>query len=430
MTQLLSAKSGKMTPEIERVAFHEDVNPTDLMVKVAEGKIAILANINHKNVIPTGVGEGLSVKVNANIGTSPKKSDLDYELKKLKVCEENKTDTVMDLSTGGDIDLNRKQLLAATSLPLGTVPIYQSGVTAINKFNAIEELDEEQLFTDIENHCRDGVDFITVHCGVTLEVIKALKEQTRTCGIVSRGGSMLASWMEINKKQNPLYSRYDDLLDIAKTYDTTLSLGDGLRPGCGDDAGDRAQYLETIVLGELVNRARKAGVQTMIEGPGHVPLHLVSGMIQQIKTLTQNAPLYVLGPLVTDIAPGYDHITSAIGGAIAASAGADFLCYVTPSEHLGLPEAEQVKAGIIATRLAAHAADVARGNKNAIKRDLLMSQARYALDWKTQAKFSLDPSMFESYDLLKNTDEPTCTMCGKFCSMKQMKEHLAVTKSN
>jgi len=427
MTQLLSAKAGKITPELEHVAKQENIDIKNLQEKVASGKVVILANINHRNVFPIGVGEGLTVKINANIGTSPKKSDLEYELKKLKICEEYKAHTVMDLSTGGDINSTRRALIAATSLPLGTVPIYQSGVKAINDFDSIHNLSEDQLFSDIENHCKDGVDFITVHCGVTQEVVNALKQQGRVCGIVSRGGSMLAKWMEINKKQNPLYTRYDELLDIARTYDTTLSLGDGLRPGCGSDAGDRAQYMETIVLGELVNRARKAGVQTMIEGPGHVPLHEVQGMIQQIKILTNHAPLYVLGPLVTDIAPGYDHITSAIGGAIAASAGADFLCYVTPSEHLGLPETEQVKAGIIATLIAAHSADIAKGNKKAVERDYLMSKARFSLDWKEQVKHCIDPTVFESYGLLNENAEP-CTMCGKFCSMKQMQE-LSLTSS-
>ncbi|MEW5821378.1 MAG: phosphomethylpyrimidine synthase ThiC [Cyanobacteriota bacterium] len=427
MTQLLSAKAGKITPELEQVAVQEKIDQNVLLDRVSKGEVVILANINHKNVIPTGVGNGLKVKVNANIGTSHKKSEISNEMHKLRVCEEAKADTVMDLSTGNDIDETRRKLISSTSLPLGTVPIYQAGVDAININDKIESLDEDQLFRDIEKHCKDGVDFITVHCGVTQEVVQALKEQGRVCGIVSRGGSMLAAWMEKNKRQNPLYTRYDDLLDIARAYDTTLSLGDGLRPGCGNDAGDRAQYMETIVLGELVNRARKASVQTMIEGPGHVPLHLIKGMIQQIKVLTQNAPLYVLGPLVTDIAPGYDHITSAIGGAIAASSGADFLCYVTPSEHLGLPEVEQVKAGIIATRIAAHAADVSNGNQYSINQDLLMSKARFALDWKAQANHSIDPDVFNEYKLLE--DKEGCTMCGKFCSMKQMQEHLVGTGS-
>lgn len=427
MTQLSSAKAGKLTPEMEQVALREGLNPQYLMERVATGEVAILANVNHKNVRPVGVGKGLTVKVNANIGNSHKKSEIADEIDKLKVCEENNADTYMDLSTGENIDEIRRTLIASSYLPIGTVPIYQAGVNAINSGESIKDLDEDQLFRDIEKHCKDGVDFITVHCGVTQEVIRALKEQGRICGVVSRGGSMLAGWMERNQRQNPLYTRYDDLLDIAKSYDTTLSLGDGLRPGCGDDAGDRAQYMETIILGELVNRARKANVQTMIEGPGHVPLHLVEGMIQQIKVLTQNAPLYVLGPLVTDIAPGYDHITAAIGGAVAATAGADFLCYVTPSEHLGLPEASQVKAGIIATKIAAHAADVAHGNKYSIERDLKMSQARFALDWKEQSRYSLDPSVFQEYNLMDEGNEG-CTMCGKFCSMKQMQEHLVATK--
>lgn len=424
MTQLIAAQKGKITPELDHVAQNEGIDKQVLLESVAKGHTVILANVNHKNVTPTGVGDCLKVKVNANIGTSAEKSGIEEEIAKLRVCEENKADTFMDLSTGLHIDETRTKLIEATSLPVGTVPIYQTGGESIKNTGSVAELDEDALFQTIENHCKGGVDFITVHCGVTRSVVAALKEQGRTTGIVSRGGAMLASWMELNEKENPLFARYDDLLDIAKTYDCTLSLGDGLRPGCGDDAGDRAQYLETIILGQLVNRARKAGVQTMIEGPGHVPLHMVEGMIQQIKVLTQNAPLYVLGPLVTDIAPGYDHITAAIGGAAAAKAGADFLCYVTPSEHLGLPELDQVKTGIISSRIAAHAADVARGNKQAIQKDKSMSEHRFNLDWQGQAALAIDPSVFEEYGLLVGKEQTPCTMCGELCSMKQSKKHL------
>jgi len=419
MTQLESARKGQITEEMQRIAVKEEISAQDLMQKVAEGKVVILRNINHENVIPTGVGEGLSIKVNANIGTSNQRSCLEEELVKLEMAEKTGADAVMDLSTGQNISATRKQILEKAKVPIGTVPIYQAGVESIRDKESVLDLDKDKLFSTIEEHCRDGVDFITVHCGVTKAVVNALREQGRVTGIVSRGGSMHASWIQGHGKENPLYEYYDELLDIAKTYDTTISLGDGLRPGCGADAGDRAQVMETIVLGELVNRARKAGVQSMVEGPGHVPLNYVSGMIQTIKTLTNNAPLYVLGPLVTDIAPGYDHITSAIGGTLAAMSGADFLCYVTPSEHIGLPSLEQVREGVIACKIAAHAADVAKGRKSSIERDRQMSIARMNLDWTTQAQYAIDKDIFEKID-----DGSPCTMCGEYCSMKLVKQYL------
>ncbi len=419
MTQLESARQNELTPEMQAVANKEDISAEILMQKIAEGKVVILKNINHKNVIPTGVGEGLSIKVNANIGTSNQRSCLEEELIKLDMAEKTGADAVMDLSTGQNISATRKEIISKAKVPIGTVPVYQAGIETIRNRESIMELDKDKLFSVIEEHCRDGVDFITVHCGVTKAVVKALKEQGRTTGIVSRGGSMHASWIEGHKQENPLYEFYDELLDIAKTYDTTLSLGDGLRPGCGADAGDRAQVMETIILGELVNRARKAGVQSMVEGPGHVPLNLVACMIQTIKTLTQGAPLYVLGPLVTDIAPGYDHITSAIGGTLAGMSGADFLCYVTPSEHIGLPNLEQVKQGVIACKIAAHSADVAKGRKSSIERDRQMSVARMDLDWTKQAEYALDKDIFEKID-----NGSPCTMCGEYCSMKLVKQYL------
>ncbi len=419
MTQIDSARKKEFTPEMEAVALKEGICPEELMEKVAEGKIVILKNINRKNVIPTGIGEGLSVKINANIGTSTQRSCIEEELIKLETAEKAGADAIMDLSTGENIDKTRKEILSKATVPIGTVPIYQAGVEAIRNKESVLDLNKDKIFSAIEAQCKDGVDFITVHCGVTKAVVKALKEQGRITGIVSRGGSMLASWIEGHGLENPLYEYYDELLEIVKPYDVTLSLGDGLRPGCGADAGDRAQVMETIILGELVNRARKAGVQSMVEGPGHVPLNLVSGMIQTIKTLTQEAPLYVLGPLVTDIAPGYDHITSAIGGTLAAMSGADFLCYVTPSEHLGLPGLEQVKQGIIASKIAAHAADVAKGRKNAIERDRQMSIARMNLDWSKQAEFAIDKDIFEKIE-----NGSPCTMCGEYCSMKLVKQYL------
>ena len=419
MTQLLNALNNKITPEMEAIALKEEIDVKTLMQNVADGRVVILKNKNHENVIPTAVGEGLTIKVNANIGTSMQRSSIEQELDKLKIIEQAGADTVMDLSTGDNLDETRLKIISESSIPVGTVPIYQAGKEAIDEKKSVLELSKDKLFSDIEKHCKDGVDFITVHCGVTREVLNNLKKQGRVTDIVSRGGAMLAAWIEGNKRENPLYEYYDDLLDIARTYDTTLSLGDGLRPGCGADAGDRAQVTESIVLGELVNRARKAGVQTMVEGPGHVPLNLIPAMIQTIKALTHNAPLYVLGPLVTDIAPGYDHITGAIGGTLAAYHGADFLCYVTPAEHLGLPNDEQVKLGVIASKIAAHAADIAKGRRGSIDKDLQMSIARKNLDWEKQASYALDKSVFECIEKGK-----PCTMCSNYCSIKIMSEFM------
>jgi phosphomethylpyrimidine synthase len=346
------------------------------------------------------------------------RSDLQTELDKVRIIELTGADVLMDLSTGQDIDGTRKAILAATKLPIGTVPMYQAGKEAFDDFQDVGKLSKDKLFSDIEKQCRDGVDFITVHCGVTKFVVEQLERQGRVTDIVSRGGSMLACRIKATGEENPLYEYYDELLEIAREYDCTLSLGDGLRPGCGNDAGDRAQVAETMILGELVKRARDFGVQAMVEGPGHVPLNKIPAMMETIKVLTDYAPLYVLGPLVTDIAPGYDHITSAIGGTLAAYHGADFLCYVTPAEHLGLPDVKQVREGIIASKIAAHAADVARGNKAAIEHDRLMSEARKNLDWEAQRRYALDKCVFEGV----NVGEP-CTMCGKYCSMKIFNEY-------
>ena len=421
MTQIDCARKNELTPEVEKIAETEGVSPIELMAKVAEGKVAVLKNINHKNIASIGIGEGLSIKVNANIGTSKQRSSIEEEIKKLEIAQKTGAHTVMDLSTGEDIDNTRRIILEKSKVPIGTVPVYQIGIEAIKNQESFLETDKDKIFSVIENHCRDGVDFITVHCGVTRNVVKCLEQEKRITGIVSRGGSMHASWIKKHNKENPLYEYFDELLDIVKSYDTTLSLGDGIRPGCGADAGDRSQVMETIILGELVQRARKAGVQTMVEGPGHVPLNLIAGMIETIKTLTKQAPLYVLGPLVTDIAPGYDHITSAIGGTVAAFSGADFLCYVTPSEHLGLPDLEQVKQGVIKSAIAAHAADVAKGRKKSIEKDRLMSVARMNLDWKKQAEYAIDKNVFENID----NGEP-CTMCGEYCSMKIFKESVKI----
>ncbi len=417
-TQITEAKKGNITPEMEFIAEKENIDVNVLREKIAQGRVVILKNNLRHDVIPTGVGEGLTVKINANIGTSFERSSTEEEIQKVKVIEASGAHVLMDLSTGHNIDETRMAIIKSTKLPIGTVPMYQAGKEAIDEFNDIGRLSKDKLFSDIEKHCRSGIDFITVHCGVTKFVVDALEKQGRVTDIVSRGGSMLACWIKATGKENPLYEYYDELLDIVKKYDVTLSLGDGLRPGCGYDAGDRAQVAETIVLGELVKRARKAGVQSMVEGPGHVPLNKIPAMMETIKVLTDYAPLYVLGPIVTDIAPGYDHITAAIGGTLAAYHGADFLCYVTPAEHIGLPNAKQVREGIITSLIAAHAADVARGNAAAIERDKKMSEARKNLDWDEQAKYAVDKCVFE-----KIMNGKPCTMCGQYCSMKIFNEY-------
>lgn len=417
-TQIIEAKKGNITPEMFTVAEKEGLTKQEIIEKVAAGRIVILKNNRRENVVPTAVGEGTTVKVNANIGTSLERSNIKEELDKVKIIEATGADVLMDLSTGDNIDETRRAIIASTNLPIGTVPMYQAGKEAIDINKTLAKLSKDKLFSDIEKQCKDGIDFITVHCGVTKFVVDQLEKQGRVMDIVSRGGSMLAAWIKATGKENPLYEYYDELLEIAREYDCTLSLGDGLRPGCIADAGDRAQVAETIVLGELTKRAREAGVQAMIEGPGHVSLDKIPSMIETIKVLTDYAPLYVLGPLVTDIAPGYDHITSAIGGTLAAYHGADFLCYVTPAEHLGLPDVKQVREGIIASKIAAHSADIARGHKKALQMDLDMAVARKNLDWDEQKRCSLDKCVFNELDKGK-----PCTMCGQYCSVKIFKEY-------
>ena len=332
----------------------------------------------------------------------------------------------MDLSTGGDIPALRRAVIAASPIPVGTVPIYQAGIEAMAKHGSMVEMTPDELFNVIEEHARDGVDFVTVHCGVTRAAIARLKQQGRVADVVSRGGAFLIGWILHNEQENPLYEYYDRLLEIAREYDVTLSLGDGMRPGSLSDATDRAQIEELITIGELVQRALQAGVQVMIEGPGHLPLNQIEANVQLQKSICKGAPFYVLGPLVTDIGAGYDHITGAIGGAIAAAAGADFLCYVTPAEHLSLPEAEDVKQGIIASRIAAHAADIVKGVKGAAESDLKMSRARKQLDWETQATLTFDPEKSRQVHRKISSSGKACSMCGSFCAMKLVEEYLGV----
>ncbi len=424
MTQLEQARKGIITEAMERVARKENIDPEILRSSIAEGTVVIPSNINHKHLDPVGIGKGLTIKVNANIGTSRDQADVADELSKLSAAIDSKADAVMDLSTGGDITKIRRAILQDLKLPIGTVPIYQAVVETVRDLGGVIHLTPDLLFGAVELQAEDGVDFMTIHCGVTLDALERLRFQGRSTDIVSRGGAFLATWMLSNQKENPFYEDYDRLLSIARKYDVTLSLGDGLRPGSLADATDRAQIHELMTLGELTQRAWDAGVQVMIEGPGHIPLHEVEANVVLQKRLCQGAPFYVLGPLVTDIAAGYDHIACAIGGAVAGMAGADFLCYVTPAEHLKLPSPEDVKEGVIASRIAAHAADIARGRTGAIEWDNAMSKARKALDWKKQIALSIDPSKAKAYrDSSKPSSDDVCTMCGEFCAIKIVRDY-------
>jgi phosphomethylpyrimidine synthase len=413
-----------MSDGLRTVAKREQVSVRLLTSGITKGHIVLVKNRKHR-IVPLAIGKGLRTKVNANIGTSPDVARVNYELKKLTTAIEAGADTVMDLSTGGNVDRIRREILRASSVPIGTVPIYQVAIEARKRKKSFIEASVDEIFDGIERHLDDGVDFITVHCGVTRESIKGMKRKKRVCGVVSRGGSMMIEWMSNHKRENPLFEYYDRLLDVAKKYNATLSLGDGLRPGSIADATDQYQIGELIVIGQLVQRARKAGVSVMVEGPGHIPIHEIEANIRLEKTICDGAPFYVLGPLVTDIGAGYDHIVSAIGGALAAYYGADYLCYVTPSEHLGLPTVEEVREGVIASRLAAHAADIAKGIRSARHIDLEVSKARYALNWHTVFKLLVDTKKARKiFKRSRSKSFHTCTMCGEFCAMKKTKEVL------
>ncbi|MCL6120498.1 MAG: phosphomethylpyrimidine synthase ThiC [Deltaproteobacteria bacterium] len=425
INQISAAKQDIITDEMKACALVEGVAPEKIREDVMNGFTVITKN-RLRDIKPLAVGKDLKTKVNANIGSSGDNHDIEEELEKLMTAIKSGADAVMDLSTGGNIVEFRSYILKNSSVPIGTVPLYEAfqpavekGIINPNSADFIDKFDPEYLFDVIERQCEEGIDFITVHCGLTLKAISTMNKQTRIMGIVSRGGSLIASWMIRNNKENPLYENYERLLKIAKKNDVVLSLGDGLRPGCLHDATDRAQITELITLGELQKKALEEGVQVMIEGPGHVPLNQVEENIKLEKSLCNGAPFYVLGPLVTDIAPGYDHITSAIGGAIAAGAGADFLCYVTPAEHLRLPSVSDVKEGVIAAKIAAHAGDIAKGIKGAANLDLEMSKNRRAMNWEKQYECALDTERAkEMRASLPLKDDKVCSMCSSYCSIK------------
>jgi len=419
LTQLEMARRGIVSEEMAACAKQENVTPEAVRKGVEDGTIVVVRNNRHPSIAPLAIGKGLRTKINTNIGTSKDRADTALELEKVRVSVAAGTDTIMDLSTGGDLGAIRRAVIGASTVAVGTVPIYQAAVEAVRAGKAIVEMTAGDLFRAIEENGEDGVDFVTVHCGVTRRSVECIDSQGRLLGIVSRGGSILAHWMDFNNRENPLYEQYDRLLEIAKKYDMVLSLGDGLRPGCLADATDRGQVQELILLGELTRRAREQGVQVMIEGPGHVPIQQIQANMLLEKSLCNGAPFYVLGPLPTDIAPGYDHITAAIGGAIAGWAGADYLCYVTPSEHLRLPTLDDVREGVIASKIAAHIADIAKGIPGAIERDHRMARARKEFDWEGQIDTSLDPVRSRAW-LEKSTSakEEGCTMCGDLCAVR------------
>ncbi len=423
MTQIEPARNKTVTPLMRRVAAKENLSPAFLLQRIREGKIVIPCNKGRFIKNPCGIGYGLSVKINANLGTSTDRHSLKEELKKLKVAVDAGADTVMDLSVGGDIKRIRRAILKHSAVPVGTVPIYEIAVNAQEDKGGFLKFTVEDVLAALREQAEDGVDFFTVHAGVTRKSLAALRSQERLLGIVSRGGAILARWMNEYKKENPFYEYFDEVLDIAREYDITLSLGDGLRPGSILDATDRGQLAELHILGELASRARKRDVQVMIEGPGHVPLHQIRQNILLEKKICRGAPFYVLGPLVTDVAAGYDHINAAIGGALAASFGADFICYVTASEHLRHPGIEDVREGVIAARISAHAADIAKGLKKAVKWDRDISLARKKRDWKKQIRLSLDPVRAKAMrDSFRPALKDVCTMCGRYCSIKLMEE--------
>ncbi|DAC72788.1 MAG TPA: phosphomethylpyrimidine synthase [Thermoplasmata archaeon] len=423
MTQISEAKQKKTTLQMKQVARGEKVEPEVIRRRIAAGQVVIPYNPIHAPSA-LGIGKGLRVKVNANIGTSREHCDLKEEVEKAKVAVAAGAHALMDLSTGGDLDRIRRALLKTVKVPFGTVPIYQAGIEAIAKRGSIVDMTADDMFSMVESQAKQGVDFAVVHVGITKESVERLRKQNRLIPMVSRGGSFHMAWILHHDLENPLYKDFEYLLEIAKRYDVTLSLGDGMRSGALADSNDRAKFQELLIIGELVEKARKAGVQTMVEGPGHMPLSDIQANIQVMKTVTKEAPYFVLGPLVTDIAPGYDHFVGGIGGAFAGFCGVDFLCYVTPAEHLCLPDWQDVRDGVVATRIAAHAADLAKGLDRDV--DLTFSAAREALDWEKMFALCIDPAKAKEYRAKRSPSEDTkaCSMCGSLCAIEMVKKYL------
>ena len=420
MTRVEQAKNGIITDEMKQVAKQERLDTETVRRSVADGTIVIVRN-NQRTITPLAIGRGTRIKINANIGTSSSLISVDEEAAKMRAAVECGADAVMDLSTAGDLAAIRGALLKECPVAIGTVPIYEMAVRARENKKSILDITADEMFAVVEDHCKQGVDFLTIHCGVNKQTVARFKEVKRLAGAVSRGGTILMEWIHQNNKENPLFEQYDRLLDILAEYDVAISLGDGFRPGALKDATDRVQIEELTVLGELVKRARKRNVGVFVEGPGHVPLDQIVTNVQIEKTLCDNAPFYVLGPLVTDVSLGYDHISGAIGGAIAGMAGVDFLCYVTPAEHLRLPSVDDVREGTIASRIAAHAADVARGHPGAIEWDNKISKAKFDLDWDTILSLCIAPDKAREYrkSLPPQKDDTLCSMCGEYCAVKR-----------
>jgi phosphomethylpyrimidine synthase len=422
MTLLTEAKKG-LTDDIKRIAQSEGITSEKLRRNIASGRAVVVKNPAHASAM-VGIGELLRTKVNANVGTSLDHVEQSEELEKAKIALEFGADTIMDLSTGGNLDRIRRKIVRLIEAPVGTVPLYQAAM----RRDAVVSMTTDDMFDAVRKHAKDGVGFMTIHAGVNLKSLEILKKSTRILGVVSRGGAFTIAWMVHNGEDNPFYVEYDYLLELAREYDFVISLGDGMRSGCLHDASDRPKFMEYIQLGELTQKARESGVQTLVEGPGHVPLNEIEANVKTMKSLTGAAPLYLLGPLVTDIAAGYDHITGAIGGAVAGMYGADFLCMTTPSEHLGLPTREDIKQGAIVTKIAAHVADLAREMPRAHKRDEEMAKARAELDWERQFALSIDPKLARAKFTCRGTTTDACSMCGELCAIKIAKSALYDSK--
>lgn len=429
MSLYTDALSGTITSQMEQVAAREGMSAESIRQGLADGTIVIPCNSQHSGIVPMAIGKGMRTKVSASIGLYGSQATCGDEMEKLKTALEAGTDAIMDLSVNGDIDAMRREIITSSPVPVGTLPLYQAIAEAGAKYGSALKMDVEELFEVIERHAADGVDFMAVHCGTTMDIVERAKTEGRIDPLVSYGGAHLIGWMVYNKKENPLYENYDRVLEIAKKYDVTIALADGMRPGCVADSLDGAQVQEMVVMGELVRRARDAGVQIMIKGPGHMPLNQIQATMTLQKSLCKGAPYFVFGPLLTDIAVGYDHINAAIGGAISAWYGAEFLCYVTPAEHIGTPNAAQVREGVYAARIAAHAGDLAKGLKDAHLWDLEMSIARKDLNWNKQIELAIDPVHAEHIRKTRNKGElTTCAMCGKYCAMEIVAKYLNVTQ--